>query len=124
MGRAIPAAEVPWMRVREVWLHAIDLDTGATVEDIPSGVVDLLADDVTAALSDKPDCPALLLAPTDRDRTWGLGAARFDLDAHAPATGAPHPVLHAPAAIIVGWITGRIVPVDLPEPVPPLPAWL
>ena len=28
VGRPIPAAEVPWMRVREVWLHAVDLDAG------------------------------------------------------------------------------------------------
>ena len=25
LGRTIPAAEIPWMRVREVWLHAVDL---------------------------------------------------------------------------------------------------
>ena len=29
LGRAIPAAELPWMRIREVWLHAVDLNTGA-----------------------------------------------------------------------------------------------
>ena len=28
LGRAIPAAELPWMRIREVWLHAVDLNTG------------------------------------------------------------------------------------------------
>jgi maleylpyruvate isomerase len=33
LGRAIPAAEVPWMRIREVWLHAVDLDADATMSD-------------------------------------------------------------------------------------------
>ncbi len=41
LGRATPAAEIPWMRIREVWLHAIDLGAGATVADLPDGVVDL-----------------------------------------------------------------------------------
>ncbi|MGH3391123.1 MAG: maleylpyruvate isomerase N-terminal domain-containing protein, partial [Actinomadura sp.] len=26
MGRAVPATEIPWMRCREVWVHAVDLD--------------------------------------------------------------------------------------------------
>ena len=30
LGRPLPAAEIPWMRVREVWLHAVDL--GAPVD--------------------------------------------------------------------------------------------
>jgi hypothetical protein len=24
-GREIPAAEIPWVRIREVWIHAVDL---------------------------------------------------------------------------------------------------
>ena len=35
LGRAIPAAELPWMRIREVWLHAVDLNTGARMDDLP-----------------------------------------------------------------------------------------
>ena len=27
-GRPIPASEIPWMRNREVWVHAVDLDAG------------------------------------------------------------------------------------------------
>ncbi|MEU7815294.1 maleylpyruvate isomerase family mycothiol-dependent enzyme [Pseudonocardia sp. NPDC049154] len=106
LGRAIPAAEVPWMRIREVWLHAVDL--GAGVEDLPADVVDLLLDDVSAALSGKEDCAALLLAPTDRDRTWTLGAP----DARETVA--------APAAELAGWLTGRVSGPDRPA----LPRWL
>jgi hypothetical protein len=62
LGRAVPAAEVPWMRIREVWLHAVDLDAGARIDDLPTGVLDLLLDDVSTALSAKDDCPSLELA--------------------------------------------------------------
>lgn len=106
LGRAIPAAEVPWMRIREVWLHAVDL--GASVEDLPAGVVDLLLDDVGAALSGKDGCPALVLAPTDRDRTWALG------------TRVPTGTVRAPATDLAGWLTGRVYAPDRPA----LPRWL
>jgi len=107
LGRAIPAAELPWMRIREVWLHAVDLDSGARMDDLPDEVVDLLLDDVTTALSAKDDCPALHLTPTDRDRTWPLGG---------PATA----TVSGTAADLAGWLTGRITAADRP----PLPRWL
>jgi maleylpyruvate isomerase len=108
LGRPLPAAQVPWMRVREVWLHAVDLDAGAAVADVPDGVVDLLLDEVTTTLSAADGCPAATLAPTDRDRRWQLGS-----DGSAP-------VVAAPAATLVGWLTGRTT---LPN-APKLPPWL
>ncbi|MEQ4725796.1 maleylpyruvate isomerase family mycothiol-dependent enzyme [Nonomuraea sp. B19D2] len=115
LGRAIPAAEVPWMRAREVWLHAVDLDSDADMEDVPADLIDLLADDVTATLSGKNDCPAVTLVPTDRDLTWRLGTGEHNHD------GA---VVHASAAALVGWLTGRVPPERLPGSPPALPAWL
>lgn len=120
LGRAIPAAEVPWMRIREVWLHAVDLGAGATVGDLPEGVVDLLLDDVTTALSAKDGCPPLVLAPLDRDRTWSLGQ------------GEPGGTVEASAADLAGWLTGRLPATGQvaatdrlsAADLPPLPRWL
>ena len=28
-GRVIRASAVPWIRAREMWIHAVDLDAGA-----------------------------------------------------------------------------------------------
>jgi hypothetical protein len=39
-----PAAEISWMRVREVWLHAVDLDVGAYMADLPAEVINALLD--------------------------------------------------------------------------------
>lgn len=111
LGREIPAAEIPWLRLREVWLHAVDLDAGATVDELPAGGVDTLLDDVTAALAARPGCPAAVLAPTDRVRTWTLG--------NQP--GAPR--VAGPAARLAGWLTGRVPATEFPS-APPLPAWL
>ena len=108
LGRAIPAAEVPWMRIREVWLHAVDLGTDARMDDLPADVIDLLLDDVTTALSAKDDCPALRLAPTDRERAWPLGGPE------------PSETVSATAGDLAGWLTGRITRPDRPA----LPRWL
>jgi maleylpyruvate isomerase len=110
-GREIPAAEIPWMRIREVWIHAADLGTGATFDDLPAGVVDLLLDDVTGVLSGRDNCPPAVLRPSDRDREWRLG--------HGPVTAAAR--VTAPAAHLAGWLAGRVA---LPGDVPALPRWL
>ncbi|HKT01513.1 MAG TPA: hypothetical protein VJT31_18475, partial [Rugosimonospora sp.] len=102
LGRSIPATEIPWLRVREVWLHAVDLAAGVQVEDLHPGLVDALLDDVTATLCRRPDRPPVRLVATDRDRTW--------LDGPTDLT--------APAARLLAWATGR-------EAAPvPLPRWL
>jgi maleylpyruvate isomerase len=44
-GRTVAAAEVPWMRAREVWVHAVDLGTATTFADVP--------DDFLAALTEE-----------------------------------------------------------------------
>ncbi len=121
LGRPIPAAEIPWMRVREVWLHAVDLDAGVSVVDLAPDVVDSLLDDSAGTLSAAEGCPAALLAPTDRDRTWTLGPA------------SDHPVqVRGEAASVLGWLVGRSGPEAVeavtadgnPTAVPAPPRWL
>jgi maleylpyruvate isomerase len=120
LGRPLPAAEVPWMRVREVWLHAVDLDAGVGMADLPADVVDALLDDVTGMLSARAGSPALRLDPTDRERAWALGAP-----------GPDAVTLRGPAAALVGWLTGRTGGTDLtavvgldPVPLPAAPRWI
>ena len=45
-GRMIPISETIWMRARELWLHAIDLNTGATIQDIPRPAAARILQDV------------------------------------------------------------------------------
>ena len=114
VGRPIPAAEIPWMRVREVWLHAVDLDAGADVPDLPPDVVDTLLDDASGTLSSKDGCPAALLVATDRDRSWSLGPDDDPV------------VVRGTAADLLGWLIGRTGPERLTSPgtVPTPPVWL
>lgn len=45
-GRAVPATEIPWMRAREVCVHAVDLGAGVTFGDLPADFVAALLVDV------------------------------------------------------------------------------
>lgn len=68
-GREVPAAETAWMRAREVWLHAVDLDNGGRFEDLPADFLGRLLADVTAAWARRMDA-----APTlARLAAWATG---------------------------------------------------
>ncbi|WP_404380907.1 maleylpyruvate isomerase family mycothiol-dependent enzyme [Knoellia locipacati] len=47
-GRTVPATETPWMRAREVMVHAVDLATGVTFTDLPSDFLEALQADIRA----------------------------------------------------------------------------
>lgn len=95
-GRAVPATEVPWMRAREVMVHAVDLGTGTKFTDLPEGFVLDLIDDIRAKR-----------AATPGD--------------HAPeVTGPPAEV----AAYLAGRSDGTGLTAADGSPVPTLPRWL
>lgn len=93
-GRIVRARETAWMRSREVWVHAVDLDNGGSFLDFPPDLLDELLADVVASWSQRSEDADLVLAGTDRPRpvTLGTGAA-------ATITGT--------TADLVRWLTGR-----------------
>lgn len=108
----VEAAFLPWMRAREVWLHALDLDVGATYQDLPERFATRLLDEVAHDLSDRPGMPAL-----------SVTAGKRVLE--IPGSGSPIEVAGTPSAVAC-WLSGRPGPVTRPDggPLPPLPKWL
>ncbi|MFD8274704.1 maleylpyruvate isomerase N-terminal domain-containing protein [Streptomyces flaveolus] len=47
-GRTVPATELPWLRAREVCVHAVDLGIGVGFADLPADFLAALGDDVRA----------------------------------------------------------------------------
>lgn len=47
-GRTVAASETPWMRSREVMIHAVDLDAGLSLADLPADFLLALGDDIVA----------------------------------------------------------------------------
>ncbi len=94
-GREVPASETVWMRTREVWTHAVDLDNGATFADIPAPVLERLLKDITGAWKTRGTDTGLLVKVTDTDLTFG------DTAAASPT------VITGALPGVVQWATGR-----------------
>lgn len=109
-GLTRPAREIPWMRVREVYLHAVDLAAGTGFADLPEGFLTALLDDVTVRRSAQGGGPALIAAATDTGDRWEVAG-----------TGVPVPV-SASLSDLAAWLTGRPAPALTGAPV--LPPWL
>ena len=116
-GRVILAAEVPWMRSREVWVHAVDLDTGASFADLPRAFVDAFLDELSADFTARPDTGAIELVTTDGDAHWSIGPHGSD---EVTVQGAAHELL----AWLLGRETGAGLTSSARDGLPALPAWL
>jgi maleylpyruvate isomerase len=112
-GRVIRASSVPWIRAREMWIHAVDLDAGAEFADMPGPMVNALLVDGCEAMSRKPDCPVLRLV--DGDRAWEIG------EGTAVVVTGPAPEL---AAWLLGRSKGKPLRADGTRKLPALPPWL
>ncbi|MEU9018489.1 maleylpyruvate isomerase family mycothiol-dependent enzyme [Actinomadura sp. NPDC048394] len=76
-GRTVPATEVPWMRSRETFVHAVDLDRGVSFTDLPGGFLDALVTDIAAkrGLDALPDGPLPEVAAWLAGRPHALAGA-------------------------------------------------
>lgn len=115
-GTRIPATDIPWLRAREMWIHAVDLDVGASFQDIPGPMLAELISDVVGTLGARPGCPTLRLVATDQRLTWVMGEGTDADEVRGPAAGL--------AAWVVGRSKGRdLRTVDGVRPPTP-PRWL
>ncbi|MET3174603.1 UNVERIFIED_ORG: maleylpyruvate isomerase [Arthrobacter sp. UYCu721] len=117
-GRTVPASETVWMRTREVWIHAVDLDNGASFSDIPAAVLVRILRDITAAWSTRGTDAGLLFKVADTDLTFG-------------DTGAADPVVIAGSLpAVVEWAAGRGTGgitahgLDINGNIPAAPKWI
>lgn len=109
-GRVVTAAETTWMRAREVWIHAVDLDNGGRFADFPDVVLESLLADVVAQWRKKHLGDGLVLEVS--------GSAPVAVGEELGANCVRGP-LHA----MVRWATGRGA-CGLTGPAPAPPAWL
>ncbi len=111
-GQEITAADVAPMRVRELWIHAIDLDAGVEFTDWPPDLLRTVLDDVAPAFGRRDDVPDVVLTATDADGSWRLG------NGDDPST------VTASLADLAAYLLGRPVRGSLGGEVPSLPPWL
>ena len=114
----MPVSETVWMRTREVWIHAVDLNNGAAFEHFPPDLLDALLTDVVGAWSRRAaaeNLPTIVLQITDRPAPVAMA------DGTAEAL-----TVRGTAAQLVRWATGRGGGVERADggPAPTAPRWL
>lgn len=76
-GRVVPATAIPWLRAREVYVHAVDLDRNVGFGSLPDDFLRELCDDARRRRGDVPEARGPLAEKT----AW--------------LTGRPHQLLSA-----------------------------
>ncbi|GAA3708527.1 mycothiol-dependent maleylpyruvate isomerase NagL [Zhihengliuella alba] len=104
-GAEIAASTSVWMRARELWLHAIDLNSGAGFGDVPEAVLTRLLRNVEAAWSAREEARGLRLHPA------GSPAEEEEYDGEA-GPGAGVTVVTGQLPDLAAWATGRAEPLD------------
>lgn len=113
-GRIVSARELPYLRAREVCVHAVDLAAGVTFADLPADFLAALCDDIVARRRGDESGPGVHITATDADRRWelpGPGSA-------VPVSGALHDV--------TAYLAGRPHRLETlrGDPAPALPPWI
>lgn len=133
-GRVIRASAIPWLRAREMWIHAVDLDAGASFADLPAPMIDQLLAEAAATMSRKAECPVLRLV--DGDRAWTVGETDGNTDGnrHASTDGEARAVERGMVVVtgqapeLIAWLLGRSkgkpLRADGSRTLPALPPWL
>jgi maleylpyruvate isomerase len=113
-GRHLPAAALPWLRARELWIHAVDLHRESDFSDFPPGLIDELIVEVLAWRRDVRG-ERLRVRATDRDRVPSIDEA------------AASEWIDGRAADLARWLTGRgseHIQTSGRSALPSLSAWL
>ena len=113
-GRTVPASEIPWMRAREIYVHAVDLDAGTGFADLPADFLAALLSDVAARRSAQGSGPALIITASDTGTVWQVTGNGSDC------------LVEAPLSVLTAWMTGRPAHGlrETAGAVPDLPPWL
>jgi maleylpyruvate isomerase len=116
-GRTFAAAEVPWLRLFEVWVHLIDLDAGTGFAVVPDGHLEFMLERAVYPHVERAEgTPVRLRAelPGGHQRSW---------DILVPAAATSSAEVSGPAREMVAWLTGRGSGAGLTGDLPELSAW-
>ena len=107
-GRVVAAEKIPWMRSKEVWIHAVDLDAGPVFADLPLALVVELLSDIFRTWESRQITPDFRIVTSNGSFGAGSSTVRGELcDAAAWLTGRSGPerlVFEGPIPSISSWL--------------------
>lgn len=116
-GREFSAETIPYKRIRELYVHHVDLAAGWTPAHWPGDFATRELFDVAASFRGRPDTMPLLLHDEDSGRRLTIG----------PEDLAPVAMVAGRRRTLLAWLIGRTggdgLVMDPPGALPPLPAW-
>jgi maleylpyruvate isomerase len=115
-GAEVPAATLPWQRLREVEVHHVDLAAAYRPEDWPAAFTQRLLVEAAASLGARAETPAMVLRATDLEREVTVGDPADTLTVTGPS--------YALAAWLTGRRDGTGLTVSPDQPLPVLPQWM
>jgi maleylpyruvate isomerase len=105
--------EIPYLRIRELEIHHVDLDAGYTPADWSPAFAARTLDQISPFFRDNRECPVGVLAASDGNGRWEVATAG--------------PTLAGPQTALLGWLTGRTsgpgLVLDPPGELPKAPRW-
>lgn len=124
-GREIHASETIWMRTKEVWVHAVDLDGGASFDDIPPAILSRLLTDIVAVWHSRGEGPGLLLRTVGAGETLEFGGGTAKDHSTAQAAVAETVVISGSLADLAAWAASRYTVgiTSSTDTVPAAPRW-
>lgn len=109
----VRASWIPWARVRELWLHLVDLGAGVEIDAMPQDIATMLVRDVAASMHTRVASRIELHSPDFEPVFFG------------PEQTVPL-LVSGSVQQLAGWLTGRCTGDQLSAPagLPSLPSWL
>jgi maleylpyruvate isomerase len=112
-GGPMTARDLPWIRLKELEIHHVDLDAGYTPRQWPVEFTGRLLAETTGEFAQRTDVPPIRLKTQSLDVVIGVGEPDLTVSGEAHA--------------VLGWLLGRSAGAGLavvpPGPLPALPAW-
>jgi maleylpyruvate isomerase len=113
-GRVIPAAEIAYARLVEIYFHHVDLGIGYTCDNLPPDFADRALARAIGDLSGHEGVTSVRLLDTGSGEGWVIGAA-----------SEPEMTVSGPRTALLAWVSGRAdgrgLTTDPALPLPVLP---
>ncbi|ATL65035.1 maleylpyruvate isomerase family mycothiol-dependent enzyme [Nocardia terpenica] len=128
-GKELAASVVPWLRLREIEIHHVDLNLGYGPGDWPAPFVARLLPEVVekfdrAAATNRPADAKPMTSDPSEPPPPTFAIETTDTGYTATVGPAPTTTVTGPAALVLAWLLGRSDGAGLGGDLPTLPAWL